>query len=320
MSKTTDPRVSVLVITYNHEKFVRQALDSVLMQRTSFDVEVVVADDYSLDSTVEILREYEAAHPQIRLLPTEGHLGISKNYRRGFDACRGEFITLIEGDDYWITPRKLEVLSDFMRRHPECALGFHRTIRLDEESELVSIHPEAGRGAEARFYTARQLAGGNFIGGLSTCIYRREVIEGLDAGLWKLKIREWPFNIVVAREGLIGYVPEVMSIYRAHSGGIWSKRPYAEKRAALMEVIEAYNEYLGFEFDAEFRALIRLLPPPEVLLVGGPPGGSVEGFGAPVSIYRRVARRAKPFVPPIFVTLARGVLRRARDFRHERRG
>ena len=87
-----------------------------------------------------------------------------------------------------------------------------------------------------------------------------------------------------------------------------------------MEVIEAYNEYLRFEFDAEFRALIRLLPPPEVPLVGGPPEVSAGGFVARASVYRRAARRAKPFVPPILVTLARGVLRRARDFRHERRG
>ena len=305
---TTNPRVSVLVITYNHEKFVRQAMDSVLMQRTGFDVEIVAADDYSQDSTPEILKGYRTGNPEVRILPTEAHLGISKNYKRGFDACRGDYVAVLEGDDYWITPRKLEVLSDFMQRHPECALCFHRTIRLDEEFGLTSLHPEFGAGAETLFFTARRLASGNVIGGLSTCMYRRDVISRLDPGLWKMKIREWPFNIVVAREGLIGYVPEVMSVYRAHPGGIWSRKTPAERRDILLEVIEPYNEYLKFEFDAEFQTLKRLY-----LTDPGEPAEGAPSATGPGSVFRRLARRAKPFVPPIFVSWARGVLGRAGD-------
>jgi glycosyltransferase involved in cell wall biosynthesis len=310
----------VLVITYNHEQYVQQSLDSVMMQKADFDFEVVVADDHSQDSTLELLKEYEANNPHVRILPTEKHLGITQNYKRGFEACSGDYVAVLEGDDYWITPHKLEVLSDLLQRYPECTLCFHRTIRLDEEFGLASVHPEFRDGATPDFFTARQLVSSNVIGGLSTCMYRRNVISRLDPGLWSLKFREWPFNIVMAREGLIGYVPEVMSIYRAHPGGIWSRKTAAERRTMLLEVIEPYNEYLKFEFNAEFQTLKRIYladpgePAEGARSVATGPTGVGRG-----SIYRRLARRAKPFVPPIFVTLVRGVFERARDFRRNRR-
>ena len=68
---------------------------------------------------------------------------------------------------------------------------------------------------------ASELAGGNFIGGLSTCVYRREIIAALKPRLWELDIREWFFNIVVAEHGPIGYVSQILSVYRAHPEGIW---------------------------------------------------------------------------------------------------
>src|SRR5215210_1594510 len=129
MRDASQPEVSVLVITYNHGRFVRQALDGVAMQQTTFDVEVVLADDYSQDSTLEILKEYEANNPHVRLLPSERRLGINLNYKRGFDACRGRYVAVLEGDDYWTSPRRLEILSAFLRQHPECSFCFNRIIR-----------------------------------------------------------------------------------------------------------------------------------------------------------------------------------------------
>jgi glycosyltransferase involved in cell wall biosynthesis len=316
MSITIRPEVSVLVVTYNHEKYIRQALDSVVTQKTDFDFEIVVADDYSQDSTLKLLKEYQAERPEVRILPTEQKLGITRNYRRGFDACRGEYVAILEGDDFWISPSKLNILSAFLRQNEECSFCFHRTIRLDEASGRVAVYPQFDAGTEFGPFTPNQLARGNFIGGLSTCMYRREVIANLGQGLWNLKVREWPFNIVVAQQGLIGYVPEIMSIYRVHPSGIWSMKTAAEHRAVLLECIETYNEYLGFKFDAEFKAYRRRLL------------GSLEQSAAVREstvaelppLYRRFGRRIKPwlkpFLPPVFVTLARNIYVRAGGSRH----
>jgi glycosyltransferase involved in cell wall biosynthesis len=296
MSTETRPEVSVLLVTYNHAEYVRQALDSVIMQKTDFDVEIVAADDYSQDSTPEILNEYRAVNPRVRILPTDRRLGITLNYKRGFDACRGRYVAILEGDDFWISPRKLELLSTFLQQHPECPFCFHRIIRIDEGSDRAFVYPTFGAEAEPKLFTASQLVRRNFIGGFSTCMYRRDAIVKLEPGLWDLKLREWPFNIVVAQQGLIGYVPEIMSVYRGHPGGIWSQKTPAEQSAALLELIEAYNKFLGFKFDAEFQSFKRVV--------------LAEGGSGPA--YRRLGRRLQPFVPPVIVTLAKNIMRPGR--------
>ncbi|HKR02264.1 MAG TPA: glycosyltransferase family 2 protein [Pyrinomonadaceae bacterium] len=290
------PEVSVLLITYNQDRYVRQALDSVAMQKTNFGVEVVVADDYSEDSTPAILKEYEANNPHVRILPTERRLGITLNYKRGFDACRGRYVAVLEGDDFWISPRRLELLSAFLQSHPECSFCFHRIIKLDEMSGSAAVHPTFGPEAESAFFTASQLARGNFIGNFSACMYRRDRIADLEPGLWSIKVREWLFNIIVARRGLIGYVPEILSVYRAHPGGVWSQKAPAEQRAALLELIETYNRYLDFEFDAEFQSFKSLL--------------TAEAESE--QPHPRLWHRLKPFIPPILLTLANNIMGRGR--------
>lgn len=304
-----DPKVSVLLVTYNHEKFIHQALNSVIMQQTDFDVEIVVADDHSEDATLAIVKEYQANNPNIRILPTQEKLGITRNYRRGFEACRGEYVAILEGDDFWISPKKLELTSAFLDQYPECCLCFHRLIGHDEATDRVFVHPSFGTEVESVFFTASQLARENFIGNFSTCMYRRTAIAALDPKLWKMKVREWPFNIVVAQQGSIGFVPAIMSIYRAHPAGIWSLKPPHEQKPQLLELIEAYNKYLDFKFDAEFQAVKRSLV--HIPLAAA----TAESSDSPEPKRPQWRRWLKPFVPPVLVMLARRIYYRARPNR-----
>lgn len=237
MSANTNPAVSVLVVTYNQEKYVRQALDGVLMQETDFAFEIVVADDCSQDSTPDILREYQTRYPEIRLLPGERNLGVTGNYKRAFAACRGEYVAILEGDDFWITPRKLEILYTFLQRHPECPFCFHRVIWLEEGSEKTVIDPKLPAGAQSGLLTAGQLARDNFIRNASACMYRHKAVAGLEQGFWDMGLCHWLLNIVLAQQGPIGYVPEILSLYRAHPGGVWSQRTAAEQSAEIHKQI-----------------------------------------------------------------------------------
>src|SRR6185436_19281492 len=134
--------ISVLVVTYNHEKFLRQALESVMMQETGFDFEVVIADDHSTDGTLAIAQAYEEKYGNVRILSGEGrNLGITRNYQRGLQACRGEYIAVVEGDDFWISPAKLQKQVEFLNEHPECALCCHRFFRHDERWGKVDVYP-----------------------------------------------------------------------------------------------------------------------------------------------------------------------------------
>lgn len=252
--------MSVLLVTYNHAKYVAQALDSILMQQADFEFEIVAVDDCSTDNTLAILRRYESQDPRLRVLPAETNLGISRNYHRGFAACRGEFVAVLEGDDYWISPRKLQITSEFLKRNPDCSFCFHRNIRYDPHPETVVVFPP--HWTVEQILTVNELASDNFIGGFSTCVYRREIIAGQKPELWELDIREWFFNVVVAQDGPIGYVPQVLSMYRAHAGGIWSLRSATEQQAELSRLLSCYNEFLNFRFAKEFEEFKSRMAPP----------------------------------------------------------
>jgi len=130
----SSPKVSVLVMTYNHAHFIWQALDSVLMQRTDFAYEIVISEDCSTDGTREIVIDYHSRfRDTICLLLSERNLHSNAVVSRGIRACRGEFIALLDGDDYWTTADKLQTQVDFLEQHPDCSACFHNALTVYED-------------------------------------------------------------------------------------------------------------------------------------------------------------------------------------------
>ena len=114
-------KVSVGVITYNQQKTIRQTLDSVLAQKSDFDLEIVIGEDCSTDSTRAICEEYTIHHTPytIRLLPSQKNLGIMANFARVMQACTGDYVAICAGDDYWCDEYKLQKQLDYFKTHPE---------------------------------------------------------------------------------------------------------------------------------------------------------------------------------------------------------
>jgi glycosyltransferase involved in cell wall biosynthesis len=134
------PLVSVCIITYNHEKFIRQCLEGVVMQKTSFPVEVIIGEDCSTDNTRKIIEEFEAAYPHlIKPLYHSKNVGGARN---GYEFCypllSGKYIAICEGDDYWTDPHKLQKQVDFLEQHPDFAFCFHRADSVDENSHFIN--------------------------------------------------------------------------------------------------------------------------------------------------------------------------------------
>lgn len=99
--------VSICMITYNHEPFIREAIEGVLMQQSTFPYELVIGEDYSTDRTRDICIEYQQKHPdKIRLLLNEKNLGVMPNFIQTLNACSSKYIALCEGEDYWTDPLK----------------------------------------------------------------------------------------------------------------------------------------------------------------------------------------------------------------------
>lgn len=135
--------VSVYMLTYFHEKYVSEAIESVLGQKTKYTFELVISDDCSKDSTVEILKKYEKEYPdKIRLQLNEENIGIPRNIFQARCMCRGRYIVALSGDDYWIDDRKLEKEVRFLDEHPEFFSLYNVVeMRNDGSKEAYEITP-----------------------------------------------------------------------------------------------------------------------------------------------------------------------------------
>lgn len=130
-------KLSVFVVTYNQEQYIRQCLESIAMQKVNFDYEVIIGDDCSTDGTGAICDEYAAKYPQIQVYHHPQNLGLLKNWEFVMNKCKGKYIALIEGDDYWIDENKLQRQVDWLDTHPEYTLTFTRAeIQYENGAEV----------------------------------------------------------------------------------------------------------------------------------------------------------------------------------------
>ena len=216
-------KINVILITYNHAGYIRQTLESILMQQTPHEVEIIVADDCSTDSTVEIVREYENKTSfGFIYLPKEKNTGYIRNYQQAFAACTGDFVAIMEGDDYWLKPNHLQNHIDFLEKYNDSPMSYNRHLRLFEDQNREEIFDWTSE-KEYEYVTTEQLALGNRIGNLSCCVFRGERIKNLDRKLFDMEIADWMLGMYMGQFGSLLYLKEVTSAYRIHDSGQWSR-------------------------------------------------------------------------------------------------
>lgn len=245
-------KLSVLLITYNNSEFVKQAIESAILQITNYKFEIVVTDDCSKDSTLEIIKYYKSVYPEkIRILDNKNNVGITKNYERGFNACTGEYIAILEGDDYWISPYKLQIQTDFLDSHKDYAAALNRYVIYDMENNTLKTTYYYNN---LKCITIRtdDLIKTNLIGNFSTCIYRNEIIKKLDPSLYDMEVYDWMFNIAVSQKGPIAYLPDTTSVYRIHKHGSWNGRNDKEKIESMIKACDDYNKFLEYKYSEKF--------------------------------------------------------------------
>ena len=223
--------VSVLVVTYNHARFVRQALDSAIGQRLPQPFEVLVSEDCSTDGTREIVEEYAKRHPHlVRLLLSERNLHSNEVVARGVRAARGRYVAVLDGDDYWTSDDKLAAQVAFLDVRPDVTICFHNVQVVDEHSQTTGRLWNAPGQPEVS--GLHELLRGNFIA-TSSVVYRRAAVSEIPA--WYVgffPVTDWPLHVLYAREGRIGYLDRTLGAYRLHSGGLFSTLGEREKLEA----------------------------------------------------------------------------------------
>lgn len=219
------PKVSVLCITYNHAKFIRDCLDGFVMQKTNFPFEVLIHDDASTDGTADIIREYAEKYPDIikPIFQTENQWskGIYVDKEYNWPRINGEYVALCEGDDYWTDPYKLQKQVDFLESHPDYSVCFHSVrVTWDDGRAPDYIYPSKKFLKGRTTFKLSDLLNDNFIQ-TNSVMYR-----------WRLECKDlfpdgilpcdWYLHMLHAQVGKIGFIPDIMGVYRRNAGGIWT--------------------------------------------------------------------------------------------------
>lgn len=248
-------KLSVAIITYNQERFVAQAIESVLAQKVGFEYEIVIGDDCSTDGTGAIVSDFSRRYPnRIVALQRKRNLGALENFRGTLAACRGQYLALLEGDDYWTCTDKLQKQVDFLDEHPDHVISCHRAQILDEINKgWNGIEPNKLAGS----YRIEDLFERNW---LITCsvVYRWGSMPTLPDWFHKMGMGDWPLHVLVARSGRINLMDDVMATYRVHPGGLWSSRPPTQQLLEITKMLSGLDEYLDFQYTQRIRHTIAL--------------------------------------------------------------
>lgn len=254
--------LTVLTMTYNHEKYIAECMDSVLAQQTSFPVRHIVLDHHSTDGTAEIVASYAARHPSIQPVLLSRHRP-SENVMGLFLRCRTKYAALCDGDDYFIDPLKLQKQIDFLENHSRCTLCFHPVAVVFEDGQQPGVFPSSDglpRGIHEEYYLA-DLFKGNMIQ-TNSVVYLWRFQEGLpDWFRPDLCPGDWYWHLLHAETGKIGFLPEVMSVYRRHENALYRNSfvdEVAHRRThgmAELATYQAVNEHFQGRYFSRLSAL-----------------------------------------------------------------
>lgn len=234
-------KVSVAVVTYNQEKYIKQCLDGIIMQQTDFEYDVIVGEDSGTDKTLSICEKYAKQYPQIKILPKQERLGIGQNWMRVLKACSGDYIAFCEGDDYWTHPLKLQRQVEYLDAHPEysmcytdCDIYYEDKNRFQKcilKKGLAYIDKE--NPLKAKGYQSNV-----------TWVFKKNIIEYLDFKNYSVDCSSILFFEMYIH-GRIGQVLNINStgVYRRHEHGatavtISEKQKYENDKEAFLIRVE----------------------------------------------------------------------------------
>ena len=240
-----DIKVSVCVTTYNHAPFIAECLDSVIAQRTDFPVEIIIGEDDSSDGTREIVKEYARRQSdRIRafyraredVIHINGRPTARRNFLSGLDQARGEYVALIDGDDYWTDELKLQKQVERLDAAPECAICAHKIYDADARG---GARPNLKDG----HYKIDILLRSNCLPTVSL-LFRNHLFSEYPSWFESVVLADWSLNILNARHGSIMYIDEIMAVQRRHAGGTWTGRSHVDQLTDLISTARTFRPIL----------------------------------------------------------------------------
>lgn len=239
MEKDNMITVSVLMLTYNQENYIDQAIRSVLGQKTNFNFELVIGNDASTDHTADICQRWKERYPnRIVFINRTQNLGLQQNFIQTYAHCSGKYMAICEGDDFWTSRHKLQKQVDFLESHPDYAICFHRVINYYEERGVKSL----SNGGQKTNTDILDLAQSNYITNVSV-LFRRHYLEQLPKWFDRVSTYDYAMHLITAQHGKIHYINRPMAVYRQHGRGIWSESQTDKKLDIALVIRELLIDY-----------------------------------------------------------------------------
>lgn len=234
------PVVSVIVCTYNQEQYISQTLDSILMQECDFEYEILVGEDCGTDATRRICEGYAEKYPQIRLLERPHNIGKQKNYFDALIQCRGKYVSMCDGDDYWQDPLMLQKEVDYLESHPECVIVYHDSIMIDDKGNILS-ETEVGEQYK-RDFSSDELIRGVDISNRTICF--RNIVDYTKIDYSLVYNEDMFVYAIVGQYGSGHYMDNLKpSVYRILNGSIWSTMSELKQIWLKLGTIKALQKY-----------------------------------------------------------------------------
>lgn len=255
--------VSVYMVTFNHEKYIEQAIESVLMQKVDFKYEIIIGEDCSSDKTREAIDKYKNMYPDIiKPIYRDENIGAMKNSLEVFDACSGKYIAMLEGDDYWTDEDKLQIQVDFLENNSEysCCVHNAKTYNCKTEQFEETI-PKA-------YFTnfkdfddgmAKYIEADTFFH-VNTYLFRNFFIkENIRAKeLFKVSnlVGDLQLALINLHLGKFKFIDRDMSVYRINSGrDCISGRDGEEIYNEYIKIVQFADEFFDYKYEETLSKL-----------------------------------------------------------------
>lgn len=243
--------ISICCITYNHENYIQQALESFLMQKGSFEMEILINDDASRDRTPHIIRRYAKKYPE-RIKPLfHGENQYSKGITNpsgvfNFPRARGKYIALCEGDDYWLDPHKLQKQLVIMENNPKLSFCFHsaRIKNMDSSFSPFLVRPYLKSGEISPDQVIDKKSGYP----TASLFFPKAFVQELPNYYLECPIGDIPLQLLLAARGPAYYLDEALSVYRRGDPGSWSAGQRAggfekKQEAYFKAMVKTYRDF-----------------------------------------------------------------------------
>jgi len=245
------PKVSVCMITYGHEKFIAEAINGVLMQECDFEVELIIANDCSPDKTDEVIQKVIDSHPKsswIKYIKHDENIGMMPNFIFAMQQCKGEYVALCEGDDYWTDPLKLQKQVGFLEDNPNYNICFHNVNVLQDGN----IKEDTMTAKISETTTINDLAKGNY---MHTCsvVFRNNLFAKFPDYFKKAPVGDYFLHLLNARYGNIKCFDEIKGVYRVHETSVWTSKTQKERELILVPFLENIKP----NFDKEVQDIMN---------------------------------------------------------------